>query len=422
MSGDMHSETPEAPPPPPTDDNWRYTPMPPAGAGFGPPPWPPQYAWTPAPRRRRRFRTAVVSGVATVAIAAATGVTVVALGSAHGATSTASTAPGTPGSQSSGNGSSGSQGSGTASLAQVEQAVVDINATLAGGRGEVAGIGMVITPSGEVLTNNHVIEGAQSITVQIAGSGPTYTATVIGDDPAADIALLQIHGVSGLRTVVLGNSSAVTVGESITAIGNALGRGGVPATSTGTVTALDQTVTAGDQTGSSETLSGTIRVNAAIQPGDSGGPVVNDAGQVIGMTTAGSTSGGYREQFGATTTAFAISINQAMTIVREIQAGGAGDASVHIGAGVLLGVEVDSQAGTSGAAVVGVQAGSPAAAAGLAAGDTVTAVGGQSVASSADLRSALQRHSPGDSVSVTWIDASGSQHTATVQLVAGPPA
>ncbi|TME48544.1 MAG: PDZ domain-containing protein, partial [Chloroflexi bacterium] len=270
--------------------------------------------------------------------------------------------------------------------------------------------------------NNHVIEGTQSITVQIAGSGPTYTATVIGDDPAADIALLQIHGVSSLRTVVLGDSSAVTVGESITAIGNALGRGGVPATATGTVTALDQTVTAGDQTGSSETLSGTIRVNAAIQPGDSGGPVVNDAGQVISMTTAGSTAGGYREQFGATTTAFAISINQAMTIVREIQAGGAGDASVHIGAGVLLGVEVDSQAGTSGAAVVGVQAGSPAAAAGLAAGDTVTAVGGQSVASSADLRSALQRHSPGDSVSVTWIDASGSQHTATVQLVAGPPA
>src|SRR5207302_8035705 len=167
MSGDMHSETPEAPLPPPTDDNWRYTPMPPAGAGFGPPPWPPQYAWTPASRRRGPFRTALVSGVATVAIAAATGVTVVALGSAHGATSTASTAPGTPGSQSSGNGSSGSQSSGAASLAQVEQAVVDINATLAGGRGEVAGTGMVITPSGEVLTNNHVIEGTQSITVQI---------------------------------------------------------------------------------------------------------------------------------------------------------------------------------------------------------------------------------------------------------------
>lgn len=414
--GDVNSAPPE-PPPPPLDD-WEYTPPPTSSGASGPPPWPPQYTWSPSPGRRRGFlRTAALSGAAFVAIAAGSGAAAFAL-SGRSMTPTTTNTPFTQGSSGTPSGSP----SATQSLAQVEQAVVDINGVLAGGQGQVAGTGMVITPSGEVLTNNHVIEGTQSLTVQIDGTGPTYTATVVGDDPTADVALLQIHGVSNLPTVVLGNSSAVSVGDSITAIGNAQGRGGTPATADGTVTALDQTVTASDETGGSETLSGTIQIAAAIQPGDSGGPVVNSSGQVIGMTTAGSTNGRFSDQFSATTAGFAIAINDAMSVVHEIQAGGAGDSSVHIGAGALLGVEVDTQATTGGAAVVGVQPGSPAAAAGLAAGDTIIRVGGVTVASSSDLRSALGHDSPGQTVSVVWTDASGSQHSASVRLASGPPA
>jgi S1-C subfamily serine protease len=414
---DVTSATPEPPPPPP-DDAWEYTP-PLSNGVSGPPPWPPQYSWSPSQRPRRSFlRTAAMTGAAFVAIAAGSGAAAFAL-SGRNAVPTATNTPATQGSSST---PSSSSPAATESLAQVEQAVVDINGVLAGGQGQVAGTGMVITPSGEVLTNNHVIEGTQSLTVQIDGTGPTYTATVVGDDPSADVALLQIQGVSNLPTVVIGSASSVSVGDSITAIGNALGRGGTPATAGGTVTALDQTVTASDETGGSETLSGTIQIAASIEPGDSGGPVVNSSGQVIGMTTAGSTNGRFSDQFSATTAGFAIAIDQAMSVVHEIQAGGAGDSSVHIGAGALLGVEVDTQSATGGAAVVGVQAGSPAAAAGLTAGDTIIRVGGATIASSNDLRSVLERHSPGQTVSVVWTDASGGQHSANVKLASGPPA
>src|SRR5207302_7735688 len=124
---------------------------------------------------------------------------------------------------------------------------------------------------------------------QINGSGPTHDAHVVGTDAADDVALVQIDGVSGLKTVSIGDSSKVSVGDPVVAIGNALGRPGPPSVSQGTVTALGRTITATDQNGGNpETLSNLIQVNASILPGDSGGPLVNGSGSVIGMDTAAS--------------------------------------------------------------------------------------------------------------------------------------
>ena len=315
---------------------------------------------------------------------------------------------------------SDSSGATSATVAQVEQSVVDVTSRLSAGQGIAAGTGMVITSSGEVLTNNHVIQGAQSITAQIDGAGPTYAASVVGDDPVNDVAVLQLQGVSGLATVGIGDSSSVSVGDQVTAIGNALGQGGALAVSQGSVTGVNQTITvAGDQ-GGTETLNGLIEMNAPIQQGDSGGPLVSSTGKVVGMDTAAQVGAGFRRH-GTATEGYAIAINNAMGVVRQIQQGGGG--SVQTSAPPILGVEVSSTAGTgSGVTVVGVQPGTPAEGAGIVAGDLITTLGGRSVSSADTLRSAIRSHRAGDRVSVVWVDAAGARQSATVQLVSGPPA
>lgn len=173
----------------------------------------------------------------------------------------------------------------SAIAAKVDPAIVDINTVV--GSGQAAGTGMIITSNGLVLTNNHVIDRSTAIHVTIFGRSETYTAHVLGAAPSSDIAVLQIEGVTGLPTVGFASSASVNVGDAIVALGNALGRGGSPAVSQGTITALDQTITASAGGGKSEQLSGMLQSDATIYPGDSGGPLVNSSGQVIGMITAG---------------------------------------------------------------------------------------------------------------------------------------
>ena len=153
---------------------------------------------------------------------------------------------------------------------------------------------MVLSSDGKVLTNNHVISGATSISVTDIGNGKTYSAKVVGYDRTHDVAVLQLQNASGLQTTPLGDSSKVSVGDSVVGVGNAGGVGGTPSAAAGTVTALNQTITASDDgNGTSEQLSGLIQVNADIQPGDSGGSLVNSQGQVVGIDTAGSTATSY---------------------------------------------------------------------------------------------------------------------------------
>jgi S1-C subfamily serine protease len=321
----------------------------------------------------------------------------------------------------------GSQSNGSlnasAIAAKVDPAIVDINTVTVSGN--AAGTGMILTSSGEVLTNNHVVDGATRIRVTIAGRSGTYVADVVGVDPTVDVALLQIEGASGLPTVTLAQSSSLQVGEAIVALGNALGAGGTPSETEGTITALDQTITASEGRGVSEQLSGLIQSDAPISPGDSGGPLVNSAGNVVGMITAGETQG-FRNP--NSTVGYAITSDAALNVANQIRSGQS-SSEVIIGPVGFIGVQVRdldsataSQLGlslSSGALVVGVQAGSPAATAGITQDSVISAVGGTTVTSTATLGAAIHVHKPGERVSVTWVNQSGT-HIATVTLVAGP--
>ncbi|HEV2027550.1 MAG TPA: trypsin-like peptidase domain-containing protein [Candidatus Dormibacteraeota bacterium] len=308
----------------------------------------------------------------------------------------------------------------SAIAAKVDPAIVDINTTV--GSGQAAGTGMIITSTGEILTNNHVVDRSTTIQVTIAGRAQTYTAHAVGADPKADIAVIQIDGgVSGLPTITFASSSSVKVGDAVVAIGNALGQGGTPDVSQGKITALDQTITASEGGSKSEQLSGMLQSDATIYPGDSGGPLLNSSGQVVGMITAGNVQG-FRSS--ASNVNYAITSDTILSVVNQIQTGRANPDIIY-GQSGYIGVSVQnldaataSQLGlsvSSGALVAGVQSGSPAAAAGITRNSVITAVAGVQISTIDDLGTTLLGHKPGERVSITWVNQSGT-HTATVTL------
>ena len=322
------------------------------------------------------------------------------------------------------NGSNGSLDA-NAIAALVDPAIVDINTIV--GSGQAAGTGMILTSDGEVLTNNHVVNGSTTIHVTLAGhSATTYTAHVVGVAPTGDVALIQIEGVSGLPTVTIASSANVKVGDPIVALGNALGAGGSPSVTSGSVIALNQTITASEGGGQSEQLNGMIQSDAPISPGDSGGPIVNSAAQVIGMITAGDVQG-FRSQ--TSTVNYAIPSDTAISFVNRIRTGET-SAEIIYGQVGFMGVSVRdltaaiaSQLGLSvstGALVVDVQSGSPADSAGITSNSVITKVGDAKITTSDSLGTAIKAHKPGDSASVTWIDQRGT-HTSTLTLAGVNP-
>ena len=221
-------------------------------------------------------------------------------------------------------------------VSKVEPGLVIINTALQYNSEQAAGTGMVITSGGLVLTNNHVIEDSTRITATVVSTGRTYQAQVVGYDVTGDIALIKLEGASGLHTVPIGNSATLKTGQTVVAMGNAEGQSMiVPAI--GTITALNQTITASNQGGtvSSETLHGMIETNADIVSGDSGGPLSNTSGQVIGMDTAGN-SVRFQSQSAA---GFAIPINTALAIAQEIDAGQA-SSTISIGYPPFMGIYI----------------------------------------------------------------------------------
>ena len=295
---------------------------------------------------------------------------------------------------------------------------VVIETNLAYQNAAAAGTGIVLTSSGRILTNNHVIAGATTIRVVVPKTTHTYTARVVGYDAKADVAVLQLQKASHLKTVTTGNASTLKLGARVTAVGNAGGTGKLTS-SRGNVTGLNRSITVQGDNGTTEQLTGLIETNAALQPGDSGGPLLNSAGLVVGIDTAASSSSPFAS---ASRDGYAIPIGKATTIAKQIISGKS-SANVHIGATAFLGVQLGNSAsfGGQGATIVGVVPGAPAAAAGLVPGDVILAVAGRAVSGPSDIAPIILTHKPGDKITITYSDASGQTQSASVTLASGPP-
>jgi len=300
--------------------------------------------------------------------------------------------------------------------APVGTGVVVINTGLGYQGGAASGTGIVLTSSGEILTNNHVIRGATAIRVVIPGSGRSYSAKAVGYDVSDDVAMLQATGASNLKPVTIA-SSTVKVGQKVRAVGNAGGTGSL-VNAFGTVTGVGRSITVNDDAGGSQRLTGLIETNAGLQPGDSGGPLFNATGQVVGMDTAASAGFGFRQVTG--NDGYAIPIGKAASIANQIAAG-KGSARVHIGSTAFLGVSLSSPDGGSGAVIETVVPGGPAARAGLLPGDLITSVAGRTVTSPSSVATVLRAQKATAKISVRYLDPAGNRVSVTVTLVSGPP-
>jgi S1-C subfamily serine protease len=303
----------------------------------------------------------------------------------------------------------------TASTSAQQVGVVTIDTVLAYDDSErAAGTGMILTSNGYILTNNHVVEGSTSIAVTVESTGAKYTATVVGTDTTADVAVLKLTGASGLHSVSFAAAEKVAAGQSIYSVGNAEGTGRL-VTAVGTVGAVNQSLTIGsDAADTAEHLTGLIQLNSDVVSGDSGGPLFDKSGKVIGMVTAASSGS-------AEVTGYAINIAQVLKIADAIEAGSS-STDIVLGYPAFAGINIASTETTSGVPVASTFPGMPAAKAGITTDDTITAVNGIAMNSATQLSAAIQAHKVGDTVTITWVTADGVSRSAGVTLIAGPAA
>ena len=254
---------------------------------------------------------------------------------------------------------------------------------------EGAGSGVILTEDGYIVTNNHVIDGAQKISVRLV-SGEEYEAELIGTDEQTDVAIIKIKA-SGLSPAALGDSSTLVVGNQVVAIGNPLGQLGGTVTD-GIISALDRDITLDDQTMS------LLQTNAAINPGNSGGGLFDGSGNLIGIVVAKS-SGTDVEGLG-----FAIPINDVKSVMLELMQNGYVQGRIELGM-TFLDIASNQEAmmyrlSQTGVYILKVTGGSNAEAAGLKSGDLIVSVGGTEVSSAAEITSVIDRYEVGDSVEI----------------------
>lgn len=298
-----------------------------------------------------------------------------------------------------------------AAAAQVEPAVVRID-TAVDYQGVVGvGTGIVLDPGGQILTNFHVVQGADRITGTVGGR--PYAGQLVGYDRGRDVALVQLIGAAGLPVAPIGDINVLAPGEPVVALGNAMGSDAPLTREVGTLTAFGRTVEAEDTlTGTTDELTGLFEFAAPVRAGDSGGPVVSGSGQVVGVTTAASVN----FRMGPGGKGFAIPINDAMGVVGQIRAGVRSD-TVHIGPPTLLGVGVRSAPrDVPGVLIHEVMSGGPASQAGLMPGDIITTLDGVALDSTNMLTSVLDRHYPGEVLDLTWIDGAGQTRNGKAVL------
>jgi S1-C subfamily serine protease len=301
----------------------------------------------------------------------------------------------------------------------IDKAVVDITATSSYTFSTERATGMVITPSGLVLTNNHAIAGATAISVREVDGGATYPARVVGYDPTLDVAVLQLTGAHGLATIPLALHSKISVGEAVLALGNAAGTNATPMAVTGKVLGKHKSITASGGPTGSESLGGLIFDNAPIVPGDSGGPLVSPKGRVIAMDTAAAASlTSYSPSASPEPRSYAIPIATAEKVVAALRAH-LSLAGLHVGPSAFLGVEIGASPTSTGAVLVGLLPNSPAAQV-LVPGDVITAVNAVPVTTPTSLLYALGVYSPGDTITLTYSNPTSASNTAQVTLSAGP--
>jgi S1-C subfamily serine protease len=382
-------------------------------------------ATTDGAKPRRGVSTAAALVVAAVVISAAASGTVVHIVDDHSNSGTSSAAAATPAVSALPQAASVTADVKTA-LARIEPSVVLINDTItssgAGGQGGFggfggsggfqesgAGTGIIITADGEIVTNAHVVNGATAITVTLPNNGGTHPASIVGIDTTQDLAVIKISGVTNLKPATFANSDTAAVGDSVLAVGNALGYGGAPTVTEGILSAKGRTLT-----GTDDNLSGLLQTDAAINPGNSGGPLVDSTGQVIGINVAVA-SGTTSEP--AQNIGFTIPSNTVVNDLPSLKAGKGASSQGQGGqttqSGTFLGVSVADA--TGGALVQAVEAGSPAAAAGIQVGDLITSVDGKAIADGTALQQAIRSDKSGTTVTI-GLTRNGSPTTVKATL------
>ena len=288
------------------------------------------------------------------------------------------------------------------------------------GRQSEEGSGVILSTDGLILTNNHVVAasgdapggpgGADRPKTKVTfANGKTTSFSVVGTDPGSDIAVVRAENVSGLTPIAVGSSADLRVGQDVVAIGSPLGLEGT--VTTGIISALNRPVAAGGDAKNQNTVLDAIQTDAAINPGNSGGALVNMSGELVGINSAiatmGADAGG--PAGGSIGLGFAIPVDQAKRIADElIQTGSASRAS--------LGVQVGNEAGVDGAKIVEVTSGGAAAAAGLPDGVLITKLDDRVIGSADALVAAVRSKAPGDTVTLTYTDASGKPKAVDVTL------
>jgi len=393
-------------------------PAPPGAPGHPQPPTEPPTAATaqpvPPPPPGRGRRAVAVLTAAGLMLVSATGGALLALNldDNNSAPRTVSTSLSAPASGS-------SAGAPDEPLSQAAAAVLPSVVSISFDAGQVSGSGsgIVISSDGQILTNNHVVESvANGGSLKVTFSdGSTADASIVGRDPATDLAVIQAKNVSGLKPAKFGDSDTLHVGDTVLAIGSPLGLDG--SVSAGIVSALGRSVTlgaeqspfGGSSSGSQTVVIDAIQTDAAINPGNSGGALVNANGEVVGINTAiASLAQGTNGQGGNIGVGFAIPIDSARDIAQQLIDNGS---VTH----AFLGVRLNDTENGGGALVQGVESGQPADQAGLKAGDLITKVGDHDVTNAADLTAAIRTLKPGDKVTVSYT-RDGAQKSVEVTL------
>jgi putative serine protease PepD len=277
-----------------------------------------------------------------------------------------------------------------------------------GGNGQSAGTGIIITPEGEIVTNNHVVEGATAIMVRLAGQVDPVPATLLAADPSNDLALIKING-QDLPAATFADSNTIAVGDPVVAMGYALALDGEPTVTSGIISALNRTLAIDAEV----SLDGLIQTDTAISSGNSGGPLVNLDGQVVGINTAVA-----RDDMSsaANNVGFAISVTEILDVLDWLRSNT--DGSVRVSG--FLGVTIASRNdGGQGAVIQTVAPGSPASTAGLKVGDIVLEVDGQPISGQVGLVAAIRDASPGEEVTIKF-ERGGSMETALATLTDRP--